>query len=207
MKRTELLNEMKSIGKFANYQLLNKETLNDILQKFEKTGKIDVKYLKKIKVGESCVSSSECTTQLCEENECVSNPNKVKTKTKTMKSKLISKMLPKKKIVKNGTIVKPKFCLELPYGKKLNPHQRIVAEFMRDTQQKGLVVVHKVGSGKTLTGLVSAQCLLSLKDKLEVVVLTPKSIVEQFNNELNKIKKKTNMILPVSKQPSKHLYK
>ena len=71
--------------------------------------------------------------------------------------------------------------------KKVNPHQRIVAEFMRDTQQKGLVVVHKVGSGKTLTGLVSAQCLLSSNDKLEVVVLTPKSIVEQFNNELNKL--------------------
>lgn len=183
MKRTELLDELKSIGKFSNYQLLKKQILNDILQKFKKTGKIDVKYLKKSKVGESCESSVECTTQLCEDNECVSNPNKVNNKTNAMKSK----MLPKKQIVKNGTIVKPKFCLELPNGKKINPHQRIVAEFMRDTQQKGLVVVHKVGSGKTLTGLVSAQCLLSLKDKLEVVVLTPKSVVEQFNNELNEL--------------------
>ena len=185
MKRTELLNELKSIGKFSNYQLLKKQILNDILQKFKKTGKIDVKYLNKSKVGEPCESSVECTTQLCEDNECVSNPNKVKTKTKT--NVMMSKMLPKKQIVQNGTIVKPQFCLELPNGKKINPHQRIVAEFMRDTQQKGLVVVHKVGSGKTLTGLVSAQCLLSLKDKLEVVVLTPKSVVEQFNNELNEL--------------------
>tara|TARA_Y100000389_G_scaffold140512_1_gene138384 strand:+ start:955 stop:2673 length:1719 start_codon:yes stop_codon:yes gene_type:complete len=192
MKKTELLNELKSIGKFSNYQLLKKQILNELLQKFKKTGKIDVKYLKKTKVGESCESSFECTTQLCEDSECVSNPNKVKTKTKT--NAIMSKMLPKKKIVKNGTIVKPKFCLELPYGKKLNPHQRIVAEFMRDTQQKGLVVVHKVGSGKTLTGLVSAQCLLSLKDKLEVVVLTPKSVVEQFTNELNKL----NLSLTIS---------
>lgn len=190
MKKTELLNELKSIGKFSNYQLLKKQILNELLQKFKKTGKIDVKYLKKTKVGESCESSFECTTQLCEDSECVSNPNKVKTKTNA----IMSKMLPKKKIVKNGTIVKPKFCLELPYGKKLNPHQRIVAEFMRDTQQKGLVVVHKVGSGKTLTGLVSAQCLLSLKDKLEVVVLTPKSVVEQFTNELNKL----NLSLTIS---------
>jgi SNF2 family DNA or RNA helicase len=185
MKRTELLEELKSIGKFSNYQLLKKQILNDILQKFKKTGKIDVKYLKKSKVGEPCESSVECTTQLCEDNECVSNPNKVKTKTKS--NVMMSKMLPKKQIVKNGTIVKPQFCLELPNEKKVNPHQRIVAEFMRDTQQKGLVVVHKVGSGKTLTGLVSAQCLLSLKDKLEVVVLTPKSVVEQFNNELNEL--------------------
>tara|TARA_B110000037_G_scaffold41389_1_gene51167 strand:- start:3967 stop:5679 length:1713 start_codon:yes stop_codon:yes gene_type:complete len=190
MKKTELLNELKSIGKFSNYQLLKKQILNELLQKFKKTGKIDVKYLKKTKVGESCESSFECTTQLCEDSECVSNPNKVKTKTNA----IMSKMLPKKKIVKNDTIVKPKFCLELPYGKKLNPHQRIVAEFMRDTQQKGLVVVHKVGSGKTLTGLVSAQCLLSLKDKLEVVVLTPKSVVEQFTNELNKL----NLSLTIS---------
>lgn len=187
MKRSELLDEIKSIGKFSNYQLLKKETLNDILQKFKTNGKIDVKYSKKSKVGEPCKTSSECTTQLCEDKECVSNPNKSKKSNKTTKSKIMSKMLPKKKIVKDGSIVKPEFCLELPDGKKVNPHQRIVAEFMRDSKRKGLVVVHKVGSGKTLTGLVSAQCLLSLNDKLEVVILTPKSVVEQFNNELNKL--------------------
>lgn len=193
MKRTEMLDELKSIGKFANYQLLKKETLNDILQKFKKTGKIDVKYSKKSKVGEPCKTSSECTTQLCEDKECVSNPNKAKKTAQTMKSKIMSKMLPKKTIVKDGPIVKPEFCLELPDGKKVNPHQRIVAEFMRDSKQKGLVVVHKVGSGKTLTGLVSAQCLLSLNDKLEVVVLTPKSVVEQFDNELNKLNLPTSI--------------
>lgn len=187
MKREELLDKIKSTGKFANYQLLKKEILNDILQKFKKTGKIDIKYSKKSKVGEPCKSSSECTTQLCEDKECVSNPNKAKNTTQTVKSKIMSKMLPKKKIVKDGPIVKPEFCLELPDSKKVNPHQRIVAEFMRDSKRKGLVVVHKVGSGKTLTGLVSAQCLLSLNDKLEVVVLTPKSVVEQFNNELNNL--------------------
>lgn len=187
MNRTELLNELKRIGKFSNYQLLKKETLNDILQKYKKIGEIDAKYSKKSKVGEPCKTSSECTTQLCEDKECVSNPNKAKKTTQTMKSKIMSKMLPKKKIIKDGPIVKPEFCLELPDGKKVNPHQRIVAEFMRDSKRKGLVVVHKVGSGKTLTGLVSAQCLLSLNDKLEVVILTPKSVVEQFNNELNKL--------------------
>ena len=187
MKLVELLDEIKRIGKFSNYQLLKKETLNDILQKYKKTGKIDTKYSKKSKVGEPCKTSSECTTQLCEDKECVSNPNKAKKTTQSVKSKIMSKMLPKKKIVKDGPIVKPEFCLELPDGKKVNPHQRIVAEFMRDSKRKGLVVVHKVGSGKTLTGLVSAQCLLSLNDKLEVVILTPKSVVEQFNNELNKL--------------------
>lgn len=188
MKRLELLNEIKSIGKFSNFQLLKKEALNDILQKFKKTGEIDVKYLKKSKVGEPCKNSYECTTQLCEDNECVSNPDKIKTKTNDTKSNVTkSKMLPKKTIVKDGSIVKPELCFELSDGKKINPHQRIVAEFMRDTQQKGLVVVHKVGSGKTITGLVAAQCLLSLNEKIEVIVLTPKSVVEQFDNELNKL--------------------
>ena len=111
MKRTELLEELKSIGKFSNYQLLKKQILNDILQKFKKTGKIDVKYLKKSKVGEPCESSVECITQLCEDNECVSNPNKVKTKTKT--NVMMSKMLPKKQIVQNGPIVKPQILFRI----------------------------------------------------------------------------------------------
>lgn len=192
MKRSDLINELKKIGKFSNFQLLKKEILEKILKKYRDTGKIDVEYLKKLKVGESCTKSSECTTQLCKDNECVSNPDKapikktIGNKNKIMKS-IKSKILPKKVIINDTTKVDPKNCTELPGGKSANPHQRVVAEFMRDSKQKGLVVVHKVGSGKTITGLITAQCLLSINDSAEVVVLTPKSVVEQFNNELNKL--------------------
>ena len=55
-----------------------------IFCKFKKTGKLDVKYLKKSKVGEPCESSVEYTTQLCEEGMCFQSQQKSKLKLKLM---------------------------------------------------------------------------------------------------------------------------
>ena len=87
----------------------------------------------------------------------------------------------------NKPPVAPSECAILTNGKQLHPHQQIVAEFMRDTKRKGLVIVHKVGTGKTITALVTAQCLLSQSPNSKVVVITPKVIVEQFGRELQKL--------------------
>jgi SNF2 family DNA or RNA helicase len=84
-------------------------------------------------------------------------------------------------------------CTTLTNGKKLNPHQKIVAEFMRDTKRKGLVVVHKVGTGKTITALITAQCLLSQSPNSRVIVITPKAVVEQFGKELKKLNLSPNI--------------
>lgn len=76
-------------------------------------------------------------------------------------------------------------CLQLD-GVQLKKHQKDVARFMAKTNEKGLVVFHGVGSGKTLTGAAIANCLLGQRTDTIAYVLTPKSVVAQFVKELDR---------------------
>ncbi len=51
-------------------------------------------------------------------------------------------------------------------------------------KQRGLIVVHSVGSGKTLTANAIAECFLEEHPDRQVVVITPTSLVENFKKEL-----------------------
>jgi SNF2 family DNA or RNA helicase len=69
---------------------------------------------------------------------------------------------------------------------KLQPHQIGVVEHM--INHRGLLAWHSVGSGKTLTAVTTSQCVLKEKlakgEKWRVVVITPVSLVENFQKEL-----------------------
>ena len=173
--RTELLDEIQESGKFAKYHTLRMSALKSLLQHYKNTGTIPVKFFKKTKVGKPCKKDEECTTSYCPE---VNKKEKGKSGEKKCASKDEYYIPPK---------VDPADCTTLNNNVTLNPHQKLVAEFMRDTDRKGLVIVHKVGSGKTITALVSAQCLLSKSPHMRVVVLTPKAVTEQFKMELNRL--------------------
>ncbi len=71
------------------------------------------------------------------------------------------------------------------------PHQLQVANYINEPVNqnihKALVVFHSVGTGKTITSILSATCFLNLNKKANVIILTPTSIVEQFTNELKKM--------------------
>lgn len=68
---------------------------------------------------------------------------------------------------------------------KLKEHQKKVVHFYLNSNRKGLVAFHTVGSGKTITSIASAKCLMSIDKKLKVIILTPVSVYKQFKNEVD----------------------
>jgi len=86
------------------------------------------------------------------------------------------------------------------YGKiqkpllELLPHQVETRDFFIKSQEKGLLLFHKLGSGKTCTSISIAEEMLKRKLITEVYVLTPGSLRENFVYEFcNKCGTKDNM--------------
>jgi superfamily II DNA or RNA helicase len=57
-----------------------------------------------------------------------------------------------------------------------NPHQIAVRDYLINSTYKGLLLYHKLGSGKTCTAILSATELLILKKIKHVFILTPGSL-------------------------------
>ena len=65
---------------------------------------------------------------------------------------------------------------------KLREYQENICKFMDNN--RGIIVVHGVGTGKTLTSVTVSQCYLDEHPKGKVIVSTPKSLLENFKKEL-----------------------
>lgn len=65
---------------------------------------------------------------------------------------------------------------------KLREYQENICKFLHTN--RGIVVVHGVGTGKTLTSVTVSQCYLDENPKGKVIVSTPKSLLENFRKEL-----------------------
>lgn len=50
--------------------------------------------------------------------------------------------------------------------------------------QRGLIAVHSVGSGKTLTAVTASQCFLQKHPRAKVFVITPVSLIDNFKKEM-----------------------
>lgn len=61
---------------------------------------------------------------------------------------------------------------------ELKKHQRIAATFL--LRHHGLVAFHGLGSGKTLLGVAVAHCALILFPKIQIIVITPVSLQDNF---------------------------
>ena len=64
----------------------------------------------------------------------------------------------------------------------IKKHQLSVANHL--VNYRGVVVVHSVGTGKTLCSIATAQCLLSKKIVKKVIVITPTSLQDNFKKQL-----------------------
>lgn len=64
---------------------------------------------------------------------------------------------------------------------KLQPHQKEVVEYLDNN--RGVIAALGVGSGKTLTAVTSSQCFLDKNKNGVIVVVTPKSLEENFKKE------------------------
>lgn len=67
---------------------------------------------------------------------------------------------------------------------KLRPHQIAVVDHLMN--HRGLIAIHMTGSGKTLTAVTASQCVLSNFPNSIVYVITPKSLIERFKEEMIK---------------------
>ena len=67
---------------------------------------------------------------------------------------------------------------------KLNDVQKRVINYMENND--GLLVVHGVGKGKTLTSIGVAECFLDKKSENNVVLVAPSGLIDNFKKEMNK---------------------
>ena len=74
--------------------------------------------------------------------------------------------------------IKPKFALEL------KPHQQKVVNYMWETDSRGIILYHGLGSGKTITSIAISQ----LYPDKKVLVVVPASMRTQWKEELTKMK-------------------
>lgn len=61
---------------------------------------------------------------------------------------------------------------------QLKKHQLSVSNEL--VKERGIIAVHSVGTGKTLTAIASSQCLLSKKIVEHIIVITPTSLQKNF---------------------------
>ena len=64
----------------------------------------------------------------------------------------------------------------------LRDYQKRVCTVIR--RQKGLIVVHSVGTGKTLTAVTASQCFLADNPGAKVFVLTPVTLMDNFRKAM-----------------------
>ena len=64
----------------------------------------------------------------------------------------------------------------------IHKHQEIPKNYLKNTNGKGLLIFHGLGSGKTLTSISIAE---NYQDK-DVIVITPASLQDNFKKELTK---------------------
>ena len=78
----------------------------------------------------------------------------------------------------------PHKCMRFT-GASLKPHQQRVIEFLMHSKKRGMIFFHTVGSGKTITAIAAARCLL--RPGMSIVVATPASVKKQFEKEFDKL--------------------
>lgn len=66
----------------------------------------------------------------------------------------------------------------------LKKHQEAVIKILK--KRRGLIAIHSVGSGKTLTAVTASQCYLDSKPNNKVIVVTPTSLQTNFKKEMIK---------------------
>lgn len=66
----------------------------------------------------------------------------------------------------------------------LYPHQLRVVSFL--SENRGIIAIHDVGTGKTLTAVTAGQCFLNENPSHKVIVVTPVSLQKNFIQTLEK---------------------
>ena len=177
MNYSEMKAFLKSKG-FMRYHNLSRNNLNKLVDDYKRDNEVPHKFSKKKKNNLPCSVNENCKSNLCYDGICRPVPNK---------QKKLAPLFEKTKMDLQK-VDRSSRCYKLSnIDMELKSYQKKVVKFMRDTSQKGILLLHNVGSGKTITSLIAAKCILSKHPNMKVIVLTPSSVVKQFENELYKL--------------------
>jgi SNF2 family DNA or RNA helicase len=86
---------------------------------------------------------------------------------------------------------------------KLQPHQKIPSVFILNPLNRGLLLFYAIGTGKTIASLSMIRCLLTKYPKKRAIILTPASLVTNYENELDRVKED---IVDISHKIKVHSY-
>jgi SNF2 family DNA or RNA helicase len=175
------INEIKKFLKsknFTGYQAKSKTILEGLMDDFKVKGIIPVEYKRLKLLKQYCETNKECRSKTCIDNKCVSS-SKNEDNTNKLKPLIFKNKLELNKNIENNCTTNLNI--------ELKSHQKRVIDFLKNTKRKGLLLVHSVGSGKTITSVIAAKCILSKYRNKTVVVLTPSSVQQQFSLEITKL--------------------
>lgn len=75
---------------------------------------------------------------------------------------------------------------------KLKNHQIKICHQVKDKNIDGLLLFHSVGSGKTITAITLIRCILQEYPEKKIYILSPKSLLSNFEKEIKKLEIKFN---------------
>jgi len=116
-----------------------------------------------------------------EEKKDKKKKSKIKTKKSGKKMKIWSPLRYKSS---GGTYAENEYKCITSSRLPLAPHQTRVVSFLQQENARGLLVIHGVGTGKTLTAVTASQCFLQQNPAHRVIVVTPTSLQQNFIKEL-----------------------
>jgi SNF2 family DNA or RNA helicase len=159
---------------------MKKNELESLIRKTKETNKMPVNIRKKRMFGAVCENNDDlCRSKKCVQNKCV---KRIRRKTKRIVKPFKPSELHKEPLEK----VEEKKCKEFD-NVVLKEHQTKVVDFMMKTDQKGVLLYHGLGSGKTISAISIARCLLTSTDARKVIIITPTSVVSQFQKEILRV--------------------
>jgi len=89
------------------------------------------------------------------------------------------------KTIKTGCKCTDDVCEEDPKVVSLFAHQRIIRDYIQyDSPYRGVLLYHELGSGKSAASIAAAEGYIG---RTSVVVMTPASLAQNYENELMKI--------------------
>lgn len=91
---------------------------------------------------------------------------------------LIDKKYNKYKIKSNKQTMK-EICI--PKKFKLQPSQKFLGEFFKESKLRGILIYHKIGAGKTCTAITIAE---TFKKNTNILVVLPAALIGNFKQEL-----------------------
>lgn len=134
-------------------------------------------------------------------NECISNLSETYSVTEEKITEIIFQTI--------EGIIQNVFDSALSNGMELKPYQKLAVRFM--VYNRGMICSFETGTGKTLTAVTAAKCMLDISDylgkTLKVLVVTPTSLIGNFQKEMDSIRFQDARVSILSKEKFTNRYK